>query len=108
MSRWIYVTLLPVINGTYREFFNFIQIREKNVRVTELSIDQREYLHFLANIEFICFARVIQLLRMLKVINLGYKCVLKKIFVHCFYMSHLSLYCETDISMSDKDAKISM
>jgi len=105
MSRWIYVTLLPVINGTYREFFNFIQIREKNVRVTELSIDQREYLHFLANIEFICFARVIQLLRVLKVINLG--CVLKKIFVYCFYMSHLSLYCETDIS-SDKDAKISM
>jgi len=45
----------------------------KNVRVTELSIDHREYLHFLANIEFICFARVIQLLRMLKVINLGYK-----------------------------------
>jgi len=29
MSRWIYVTLLPVINSTYREFFNFIQIREK-------------------------------------------------------------------------------
>lgn len=48
-----------------------------NAQVTELSIDQREYLHFLANSEFICSARVIQLLRMLKVYYIWDSSVLK-------------------------------